>query len=161
MTNTTHARRTVHFTTLSEVVHDAEQIMHSHHTVGDWTFGQICQHLAKTMTASIDGFGFQAPWFARWFIAPFVKNSFLIKPMRAGFKLPAKGAVLLPDENISSEEGLHQLKAAVERLSHETPTAPHPFFGKMASEEVTQMHLRHSELHLSFVIPASNGQPSA
>lgn len=155
------SRRTVHFSTLSEVIQDAEHLIGNHHTVGQWSFGQICQHLAKAMVASIDGFGFKAPWFARWFIAPLVKNSLLIKPMRAGFKLPSKGKALLPDDGISADEGLRQLKAAVDRLSHETPTAPHPFLGAMASEEVMQLQLRHCELHMSFVVPGENGQPHA
>ncbi len=155
------ARRTVHFSTLSEVVQDAEHLLGNHHTVGQWSFGQICQHLAKTMNAMIDGFGFKAPWWARWFIAPFVKNSCLIKPMRSGFKLPKAGAALLPEDSITGEEGLRQLKAAVERLSHETASAPHPFFGKLASEEVIQLQLRHCEMHMSFIVPGENGQPPA
>jgi hypothetical protein len=155
------ARRTVYYSTLSEAVQDAEQLLGNHHTVGHWSFGQICQHLAKTMHAAIDGYGFQASWFARWLIAPFVKNSFLTKPMRAGFQLPKSATKLLPDQNVSAEAGLAQLKAAVARLFTEPPSAPHPFFGKMAVEEVLQLNLRHAELHMSFIIPGSNGQPPA
>lgn len=155
------ARRIVRYSVLSEVVHDAESLLANHHTVGHWSFGQICQHLAKSMNASIDGFGFKAQWWARWFIAPLVKNSLVTKPMKPGFKLPKAGAALLPDENIAADEGLRQLKVAVERLSHETPKAEHPFLGKMASEEVMQLHLRHCELHMSFIVPGENGQPPA
>lgn len=155
---TSGSRRTVRYSTLSDITQDAEQLLGSHHTVGHWTFGQICQHLAKTMNCTFDGFGFQAPWFARWLIAPFVKNSLLIKPMRAGFKLPESGNALLPDNNVSAADGLRQMSAAIERYAHETPTAPHPFLGKMASEEVVQFQLRHAELHMSFIVPNSNGQ---
>ena len=154
------SRRTVRYATLSDIIQDAEQVIGNHHTVGNWTFGQICQHLAKSMNASFDGFGFQAPWFARWFIAPFVKNSLLIKPMKPGFKIPASGKMLLPDDNVSAAEGLRQISAAIERFSHETPTAPNPFLGNMASEEVVQLQLRHAELHMSFIVPNSNGQPA-
>ena len=154
-------RRTVRYSTLSDVVQDAEHLIGNHHTVGNWSFGQNCQHLAKAMIASIDGFGFKAPWWARWFIAPIVKNSILIKPMKPGFKLPKSGAALLPDDHVTAEEGLRQLKAAVERLSHEPANAPHPLLGKMASEEVMQLHLRHCELHMSFIVPGENGQPPA
>ena len=155
------ARRMVRYSTLSEVVQDAEHLLGNHHTVGNWSFGQNCQHLAKTMNASIDGYGFQAPWWVRWLIVPVIKNSILLKPMKPGFKLPKQAESLLPDDAISAEEGLRQLKAAVERLSYETPTAPHPAFGQMASEEVIQMHLRHSELHMSYIVPGENGQPPA
>lgn len=155
------ARRTVHYSTLSEVVQDAEHLLGNHHTVGNWSFGQICQHLAKSMNASFDGFGFTAPWWARWFIAPFVKNSFLTKPMKPGFKMPKAATALVPDESIAPDEGLRQLKSAVERMSREVPTMPHPFLGKLASEEVIQAHLRHCELHMSFIVPSENGQPLA
>lgn len=155
------ARRTVRYSTFSDVVQDAEHLLGNHHTVGNWSFGQICQHLARTMEAMIDGFGFMAPWWARWFIAPFVKNSFLIKPMKPGFKVPKAGAALLPNDSVTAEEGLRQLKAAIQRLAHETPSAPHPFLGKLASEEVIQVQLRHCELHMSFIVPGENGQPPA
>ncbi|MCX7420982.1 MAG: DUF1569 domain-containing protein [Planctomycetia bacterium] len=155
---TSSSRRSVRYSTLSDIIQDAEQLLSSHHTVGHWTFGQICQHLAKTMNCAFDGFGFQAPWFARWIIAAFVKNSLLIKPMRSGFQLPERGKAILPDDNISNEEGLRQMSLAIERFSHEVPTAPHPFLGKMASEEIVQLQLRHAEMHMSFIVPNSNGQ---
>ena len=157
----TGSRRTVRYSTLSDIVQDAEAVIGNHHTVGHWTFGQICQHLAKTMNACFDGFGFQAPWIARWLIAPFVKNSLLIKPLKPGFKLPASGKAMLPDDHVSAEEGLRQMSAAIERFAHEIPTAPHPFLGAMASEEVVQLQLRHAELHMSFIVPNSNGQAAS
>ncbi len=152
------ARRTVRYSTLSEVVEDAQHLMANHHTVGNWSFGQICQHLGRAMNCSFDGFGFTTPWYARWIIAPMVKNSFLTKPMKAGFKLPETAVKVLPDDSVSAEEGLRVLTAAVLRLSQEIPTAPHPFFGPMASEEVLQLHLRHCELHMSFIVAGENGQ---
>ena len=75
--------------------------------------------------------------------------------------IQAASASLLPDESVTPEEGLRQLKGGVERLSHEAPTAPHPAFGKMASEEVMQLHLRHCEMHMSFIVPSENGQSPA
>jgi hypothetical protein len=78
--------------------------------------------------------------------------------MKPGFKIPASGQSLLPDKDVSDAAGLQQLRAAVDRLAHETPTAPHPLLGKMAPEEVGQLHLRHCELHMSFVVPNFNGE---
>ncbi len=149
------ARRTLQYATLSDVVRDAERLVSDHVTVGNWSFGQILQHLAKSMNASLDGFGFQAPWFARWLIAPLVKNSLLTKPLKPGFKLPASATAIMPDEQVSVGDGLRQLKAAVDRVTHETPSADHPFLGKLATEEWTQLHLRHAELHMSFALPGS------
>lgn len=145
-------RRTLRFSTLPEIVRDAEMLLPNHVTVGDWSFGQICEHLAKTMNGSIDGLDFQAPWFARWFIAPLMKKSLLTKPMSAGFRLPPNARPILPGDSVSAESGLQQLKAAVERLQQEAPRASHPFLGRLTSEEWIQLHLRHAELHLSFIV---------
>jgi hypothetical protein len=46
------------------------------------------------------------------------------------------------------------LRKAIERFKTETPTAPHPFLGRMKNkEEYILLQLRHSELHMSFVHP--------
>jgi hypothetical protein len=152
---TSAKRRTVRFSTLPEIVRDAELLLPHHATVGNWSFGQIGEHLAKIMNGSIDGLDFQAPWFARWVIAPLVKNSMLTKPMSPGFRLPPNAKPILPSDSVSPESGFQQLEAAVERLQQETPRALHPFLGKLASEEWIELHLRHAELHLSFVVPSS------
>lgn len=148
-------RRTVRFSTLPDIVRDAEVLLPHHATVGNWTFGQICEHLAKMMNGSIDGFEFQAPWIARRLIAPLVKNSMLTKPMSPGFRLRPNAKPILPDDLVAPESGLEQLKSAVLRLQQTAPQASHPFLGKLAAEEWTQLHLRHAEMHLSFVVPAS------
>ena len=153
-------RRTIRFSTLAEIVRDAESLLPQHTTVGNWSFGQICEHLAKMMHGSIDGLDFQAPWFARWFIAPLVKNSMLTRPLSAGFRLPPGAKPVLPSDAVSPESGLAQLKAAVERLEREAPGASHPFLGRLSSEEWKQLHLRHAELHLSFIVASQVGRPN-
>jgi hypothetical protein len=150
-----HKRRQLHFQSLVEVVSDAENLASGPcRTLGHWTLGQILWHLSRPVYCSFEGFGFQAPWFVRKIIAPLIKHRFLHKPMRAGFKLPRSANSLLPPEEISTEEGLRQLKAAFARFENETPGAPHPAFGYLSPDEWRLLHLRHSELHLSFVRPA-------
>ena len=147
-------RRVVRYSTLMEFVADAEQIaMGEYVTVGKWSFGQILSHLALTMHCSFDGFGFKAPWFARTFIAPFVKNSCFTKPLQAGFKLPATVTALVPPAEASVEDGLIAVREAIDRYQSELPKAPHPFFGQLTREEYVCLTLRHSELHMSFVVP--------
>ncbi len=147
-------RRVVRYATLTEFIADAEQVaLGEYTTVGKWSFGQILTHLAKAMNCSFDGFGFKAPWLARVFVAPFVKNSCFTKPLPAGFQLPAAGSALLPPDDASVEEGLIALREAIDRYQSELPKAPHPFFGKLTREEYVCLSLRHAELHMSFVIP--------
>jgi len=153
-----NARRVLHYASLDEFQADAECLAKmNHRTVGRWTYSQILDHLSRTIVASIDGFGFQAPWFARKLIAPFVRNAFLTKPMRAGFKLPARAAAILPGEELSLPAAIEKLQQALQRFASETKRADHPFLGTLASQESTALHLRHAELHMSFVVPAESG----
>lgn len=161
-TSAVSGRRTLSFATLDEFLRDAEALAAGEHkTLGNWTYGQILGHLAYAMHNSIDGFPFQAPWLVRHLVAPFVKNSALTKPLKPGFKLPKNAAEYLPSESLTVEEALADCQRAVERLGHETPSAKHPFFGAMATEEWMALHLRHAELHMSFVIPAETKAETA
>jgi hypothetical protein len=72
--------------------------------------------------------------------------------MPAGFKVPKVIAVLLPagDDAIA---GLAAMERAVARLRQTHVRAPHPLFGSLSAEEWDQLHMRHSEMHLSFIVP--------
>jgi hypothetical protein len=148
------ARRVVHYASLDEFQADAERLAAvKYRTLGQWTYPQILDHLSRTIVASIDGFGFQAPWFARKLIAPLMRNSFLTKPMRAGFRLPARAASILPGSDLSLTAAVEKLRSALARFEAEPQRAEHPFLGKLASQESTAVQLRHAELHMSFVVP--------
>jgi len=149
-------RRSIEFATLDEVRADIEALAAgSSVTVGKWSFAQILDHLASSLNASIDGFPFKASFFVRWFVAPLIKNSILTKKMKPGFKLPRKFSSYLPTEECTMDEALPEVLAAITRFDTETPVADHPFFGKMASEEWMNLHVRHAELHMSFVVPTA------
>ena len=148
------SRRTVRYATLDEFADDAKQLAAGNYTtVGNWTFGQILLHISQGLHCSIDGFPIKGSWFVRTIIAPFIRNSILVKPMKAGIKLPKSAEVLLPDPDVTTDAGLECALAGVERLKTEIPMAVHPMLGALASEEWMRLHLRHAELHMSFVVP--------
>jgi hypothetical protein len=150
-------RRSIAFSTLEEVRADIEELAGgSYVTVGKWSFAQILEHLASSLNASIDGFPFKASWFVRWFVAPMIKNSIMTQPMKPGFALPKKFSSYLPSEECTVEESLPKVLAAINRFEDELPLADHPLFGKMASEEWMNLHIRHAELHMSFVVPTAS-----
>ena len=147
-------RRTVRFESLQEVVQDAVRLAAGEvRILGNWSFGQILDHLAKAMVMTIDGFEFKAPLLIRIVARLFMKRRFLAGKMPAGFQFRKGMQDLVPDE-ISVADGLERLRRAVERLETETHRAPSPIFGKITVEESNQLQLRHAELHLSFVITA-------
>ena len=153
-------RREVRYESREEFLADAERLSNIPiHTVGKWTYPQILDHLARTMTASLDGFGFKAPGWARLLIAPFVKNSFLTKTMKPGFNsnsATGRRRRSIPAPDLSLPAAMVNLRKAMTRIAHEPANAEHPFFGKLASQEWTSLHLRHAELHMSFVVPDDN-----
>ncbi|MEX0725425.1 MAG: DUF1569 domain-containing protein [Planctomycetaceae bacterium] len=150
----TQVRRRVAYRSINDIRNDLHPLISQPtFTVGQWSFGQILEHLTKTTNASFDGFGFKAPWWARTFIAPFIKRRFLTKPMPAGFTLPKSAAIITPADRVEISAAVDEFIWALQRLERDIPRAEHPFFGPMKPEEWLQLHLRHAELHLSFVVP--------
>jgi len=78
----------------------------------------------------------------------------LASPMSPGFQLPKKMWGILPPET-SLADGFAHFRRALHRLETESQRAPHPVFSNLTQEESDQLQLRHCELHLSFVVPAS------
>src|SRR5438067_5729 len=58
------ARRPLTFASLNEVMPDVDRLLRGHTTVGNWSLGQICSHLAQAVHFTIDGFPPEAhpPW---------------------------------------------------------------------------------------------------
>jgi hypothetical protein len=151
---TVAGRRTLRFSSLDEVVADAERLVASPDTkmLGNWSLGQILMHLARAVNGSIDGISFRAPWFIR-LLGPWLKRRVLIRGMPAGFKLPPAAEATAFPTPASPQEALEILRQATARTKSETMSSPHPVFGALTHDEWRQLHLRHSELHLSFAQP--------
>jgi hypothetical protein len=145
-------RRQVAYKSLQEVLADAERLSAGKtRTLGNWSPGQIFVHLAKSFDGSIDGLNMKFPWYLRM-MARLMKGKLLKGPMPPGFKLP-EGARSVEPAPTSTEEGLAALRAAVARQEHETKRAPSPIFGPITPEEWAKIHLIHSNLHMSFLVP--------
>ena len=147
-------RRSLRFNSIAEAIADAEAVLAKpFRTVGNWTAGQILDHLARTVRINFDGPHGLAPWFLRTFVAPFMRKKFVTAAMPAGFQFNSQMEPFRPDNNADAQAALSELRKQLTRLEREAPTAPHPFFGKMTHEEWIGLHLRHCELHLSFLVP--------
>ncbi len=147
-------RRTLKFASIDEVLADVDRLASYKEVraLGNWSSGQVVQHLAMTMKNSIDGFESFVPAPMRLFLRLVMKRRFLTRPMPAGFKLPARATSMLPAA-ISFDEAVKNFREAHARLKAESRRAPHPAFGPMTIAEWNQIHCRHSELHLSFLVP--------
>jgi hypothetical protein len=148
-------RRKLHFESLDDILADVDQLAKSREirTLGNWTPGQVFEHLATTMTKSIDGFQTSMPAPVRFLFRLVMKNRFLNSPMSPGFQLPAKAAAEMTPGPTDLQQGLKDIREAIKRLQTEGKRAVSPALGPLTLEEWTKMHCRHAELHLSFLVP--------
>lgn len=154
-------RRKLQFADFSQLLADARQMAHTPvRTLGNWSAGQILDHLAEAANCPFDGYGsLRAPWYLRYFVVPFIKNNVLTRPMSPGFNLPQKATELLPQSDITPQEAYVKLERALARFATEIPRYPHPLLGTLAFQEWVALTLRHSEMHLSFIVPAEMTTP--
>lgn len=153
MKNTKHItdRRPVRFNSLDEILADAETLASGPiRTLGNWSPGQIFEHLARTLTLPLDGVVLPIPFYMRWG-ARLMLGHFLRKGMPAGLRLSGKSAEALVPEATSTEAGLAALRDALNRWKAKSAVPYHSVFGTVTDEQYTQIHLRHAELHLSFL----------
>jgi hypothetical protein len=145
-------RRTLTFTRLDEVMPDVDRLLEGHRTAGQWSLGQICNHLSGAIQGSVEGFPLRAPWVVRKLIAPIIKRQiFRTGRMTEGVKLPKK---FLPKPDLDSRAEAEALRAALRLYAaHSGPMAAHPFFERLSRDEWTRLHCIHCAHHLSFVHP--------
>lgn len=143
-------RRSVRYSSLNEFLLEAKQLAETPvRTLGNWSQGQIYMHLARAMDGSIDGVEMSVPAPMRWIMILLFKKRFLENGLPAGF--PAPDGPMKP-EATSTAEGLAALQRAVDRQNLETARVPHPAFGKLDQEGWGRFHLRHAEMHMSFIV---------
>jgi hypothetical protein len=153
-------RRQLRFETLDDIVRDVEKLAAAKEikALGNWGPGQAFKHLAIVMNSAIDGMPNRLRWHMRAMLVlmrPLFKKKVLRDGMRAGFKLPPDiAADIVPPATTTLEEGLSAIRAALKRLKQEDTRAPSPFLGKLSLDESNRLQCRHSELHLSFLVPA-------
>lgn len=148
-------RRKLHFDSLDEIAAEAKRLASQDvQLLGNWSLGQIFSHLAISMNRTIDGTDFRPSLFIRM-LGPLMKNRFLKRGVPSGFKMPAKMAADFgPADDATVAAALEELCDAIERFKTDSRRVPHPAFGKMTDQEWYQLHLRHAEMHLGFVVPA-------
>ena len=146
-------RRTVRYQNLDDLLADAEQLAAGDvRRLGNWSLGQIMEHLAKAYHGSIDGIEFRFPWPLKLMMRLFMKKKFLYGSVPPGFSIPAEVRDQVePHAETTTEQGLAALRDSIDRLKRETHRQPHPVLGNISREEWDQFHLRHAEMHMSFL----------
>src|SRR5271155_3199029 len=144
-------RRIVHYGTLQDLLGDAERLAAGPgETNGNKTYPEILKHMAIVANWSIDGFPVRPPGIIR-LLGRIFKRRVLATGLRPGVKLPADAEAVLWPPEVSVAAGLEELRGAFRRLEIETKRAPHPFLGPLSREDWDEFHMRHAEMHMSFV----------
>jgi hypothetical protein len=156
-TKTVDDRRPLRFKAIDEMLADVERVAAAEKAgtlrrTGNWTTGQIFGHLSAWIDYGYDGAPIKPPWFVRVF-GRMVKKKYLRGPLQAGFRIPNVEGGTFGIGALPLEEGLSRLLRSLERLRAAPPTQPSAIFGPLSHEEWVQLHLRHAELHLSFLHP--------
>lgn len=123
-------------------------------TRGAWSEGRIVQHVADTITASLDGFGdaiMQVP--DRPQVPRRLVERMLEKGLRPGFQLPGAVEDALPGQDTPFDLAVANFKTAVARIEagERMEGIEQPFMGSFSHEEWLKFHCRHAELHFGFM----------
>lgn len=154
-----HCRR--HFENFDQVLAEVRSLnLRPTRQLGNWSLGQICEHLGIGMRECVEADKiFKAPLWLR-VVGPWVRPRILKRGLPRGFQIPRGGERLIPPP-VAFEDGLATLESGIATLKGSDRRTPHPVFGKMNLAEWDQFHLRHAELHLSFIVPAESAAPAS
>ena len=152
-TKAVEGRRKLRFNSIDEIVADLDFLEGKKlKSLGNWSVGQNLAHLAIGANGGIDGMDMRVPFFFR-LMGKLMKKKMLNGTMPPGFKVKSEYESKLWPANVTEAEGFASLRKALARLKTETHRAPSPFLGPMTVEEFNLLVCRHSELHMSFILP--------
>jgi hypothetical protein len=149
------ARRTLTFTSYSEVIKEIESLQKNGYKQGkNWNLGQICRHLAYYYKGALDGFPKMLPWIIRVTIGKLSLKQVLSKAESKEDSQTDPKSVFPPepDEKLAIEEALLLLKRLEQNTS---PLHPSGFFGDLTNDQWKILNLGHASHHLSFLHPLS------
>jgi hypothetical protein len=153
-------RRDVRLQTLDDLASEIDRIVVAAglgklNPLGNWSAAQIFWHLGKLIELSFDGFSWRYQRGPVWLTKLLRRISWrlLIRmAFRAGFQNPPEAVVLEPDPALDFNVALAYLCQQLGRIrSGERMTQEASVEGPYTHEQWIYIHLRHAELHLSFL----------
>jgi len=149
------SRRTLAFSSLAEIMPEVDRLLTGYEKRGQWSLGQICNHLGLAMQHTLEGFPTSFPWLVRKLIGPIARREiFRTGSMRTGLPIPTK---VTPRPELDDRAEAEALRATIHFfLAAPGPLAPHPLLGQLTTAEWHRFHCIHSAHHLSFL----QGNPS-
>jgi len=152
-------RREVGLRTLDDLKQELGRIQQAHDegqlvAHGNWSAGQILEHVAILPEHAIDGFPEgKVPWLLKVLVQVFAKKGAINgRPPPPGITIPKEADYFRPGDGTTFEQGMARLRNVVGRIENgEKLTHPSPLFGKMSHDEWVRLNLGHMNLHFSFL----------
>ena len=150
-------RRKLKFTSIDDITTDAGKLAQAERNkklrqLGNWTLGQACGHIAAWIDYGFDGTPAKFSWFVRM-LAQQAKKIYpgTVEPRRKASPHPGRNPRDRPLDHRRWTQSPQTPPSA--RLKASTPTRTHFIFGRLKPDEWKNIHMRHAELHLSFLRP--------
>lgn len=145
-------RRKVRIESVAEILDEGRRVLDGgYERVGRWSLGQVCEHLARMIEASMDGFSVGVPW---WFRlgAPVARRMVLgWGVMPAGAPAPK---AWVASEPVNDSAGLDRLRGAVARyVAWDQPLHASPALGRLTRAQWDRLHCVHAGHHFGFLVP--------
>lgn len=154
-TTRVQGRRKVRYDSYDELLADAQSLSAGEvQTLGNWTYGQVLDHLAKSIHAMIEGPGFKLPMPVRFVMRLMMMKKMVHQEVPPGFKFPANVAKRFEPNDVPIHKGIERLREAVERVKSTDERGMHPAFGTVSTNDWDEFQRRHCEMHMSFVRPS-------
>ncbi|MEM6690346.1 MAG: DUF1569 domain-containing protein [Planctomycetota bacterium] len=146
--------RKLRFEDLGEAVWEARSLLESGYTrQGQWSLGQICQHLVLVQDPSIDGYPSWMSLFAP--LRPLMRR-WLLPKLLADNSPPGirTSSTFMPAQNAEDALEVTRFEQSVKRLkARSEPFFAQPAFGKLSNTRILQIHSAHAAHHLRFLEP--------
>ncbi|WP_165067460.1 DUF1569 domain-containing protein [Paludisphaera rhizosphaerae] len=147
----TSGRRSLQFRNFDEINDEVARLLEGCSTVGSWTLGQICNHLA-TVTRRILNAPVNGPHDTSLRVSEEQRDRVLSTGvLPEGISLPGG---LAPPEDMDAREAARFLRQTLADFAAAPgPFAPHRLFGTLSRDQWNRLVCVHCAHHLSFAIP--------
>lgn len=149
--------RKIRFRKLKEVEVEVQSLLESgYRQGGEWSLGEICDHLSKSLRAARVGISTYIPSFMQYGMYSFAGT---MAQVTRGMQVPT---LIPPTEEISDQKGVNKLVKELKKYRKQRKRAGRMFLGSTAAKRGRKFQLWHCGHHLSFLEPrdaASRNRP--
>ena len=124
-------RRPLAFDSLTDVMPEVDCLLAGYDRGGNWSLGQVCQHLATSLRLTIEGWPVRAPWLVRRTVGPLLREAGALHGTNAGRDEAPQEAGLTPGSELDDRAEAEALQGPLRYYQGCTDPFPeHPMFGR-------------------------------